>query len=1096
MSFSTKGTFLLCLTLALHSVLGLTLTDGSPGQLLGTPWAAVLCCELAEHAHSPPCHINLHSSSLESPNHLPSRGVVCLNILCWVDGNAENVICNLKLDVGLSDTSRPIAVSLQRLPSQLDSDNVTDSGARDKCEGRDVQTCSVALHSVNSTVSLMISVSDGSSSVQSPAMEIVPLSFLKPNPPLDLEYHMTTEGELRLSWTHAPPSTEHFVYDIRYSSQPLHSWMRMGAEGAPGVYLKGLNVGLNYTVQVRCKTPGNQGVWSDWSRRLYVYLNEVSYIPERLFTSTGSNVTIYCIFNNPSHNANNAVWWLSYQKVPETQYTIINDHVSSVTLLNVKPLKQRGYDILHCCQRDGEKSLCSVPYAQIYVKDLSVAISCEVNGELTAMTCTWNTSQWAEVRCLYQRYPLPCEEEMELPPAEECPVLGWDSKSCSLQPLFLTSCYIMWVEGRKTEGAVKSQPVYFQPIDLVKPHPPFDLGAISLPDAYLSIWWKRPELPVYELQFEVRYSVDKDDTLQKVIRSVFNQSAIVPVVDPCGVYTIQVRCKRLTGPGFWSDWSSPYYSTVNNIKAPEQGPDFWRMLQEYPKLNQTNVTLLFKLSQSEHNFCCVEGLTIKHQTSRGSVWLENLDRVSTYTFSWTEDAHTVTVLAHNALGSSTKNSYMTLARGTKSQSVHSFNSVMVNSSCVAFSWTLFPNSSAPSSFVIEWSAQSRSRQHTKQGERVKWVRVPPYSRAFHLHETFFATEEYQFTLYPIFENGEGEPIYAKDRGRPRGDHAAYVLLLIIAFLSVVLFVTLAVSQNQMRKLVWKDVPNPNNCSWAQGVDFRKAETIESLFRHPERLISCPLLLESETISEAVIVETTGSKVQDNERDQVLDKAGEGDEASTLAPCQNPEEPPVQETSVSPSSPDGSAQSRISYAMVLFPETPGLLYKQQESLSSSSDEGNFSANNSDISGSFPGGLWELENPPSNESGPRHSCCYNSAEEFSEPSDQEDDVLDGTGAGKQLYYLGMTSQDEEEDEDDKQDEDDEEEKVVRFPAEDAEALPLESNPLLGRWDPRLDRTDVVAQSPPLYVPQFRTASKKSQQAKGVPPGLKSSEQEPVC
>lgn len=187
-------------------------------------------------------------------------------------------------------------------------------------------------------------------------------------------------------------------------------------------------------------------------------------------------------------------------------------------------------------------------------------------------------------------------------------------------------------------------------------------------------------------------------------------------------------------------------------------------------------------------------------------------------------------------------------------------------------------------------------------------------------------------------------------------------------------------------------------------------------------------------------------------------------------------------------------------MVLFPGTPGLLYKQQESLSSSSDEGNFSANNSDISGSFPGGLWELENPPNNDSNPRHSCCYNSAEEFSETSDQEDEVLDGTGAGKELYYLGMTSQGEEEEEDDKQDDDEEEEGIiVRFPPEDAQELPLESSPLLGRWDPRLDRTDAVAKSPPLYVPQFRTGSKKSQQAKAngeVPPGLKSSELGAEC
>ncbi|KAJ8392567.1 hypothetical protein AAFF_G00074450 [Aldrovandia affinis] len=1128
--FSTVGMFLLCLILALRGVMGTTPTDGLPGGFGGSPWAMGLCCDLAaghmdgsgeregsglltgardrlvgsENTPATQCHISPYNRSLVSPIDAPSIGrVVCLNILCWVDGSLENVICNLKLDVGLSDTSRLFAISLQRLPSELDAVNVTDSGARSMCEGEEILTCAVALRSINSTVSLMVNISNGTSSVQSPVMDIVPQSFLKPDPPLKLQYNMTMEGELRLSWTHALPGNGPFVYDIRYSSNTsVHPWKSLGAEGAPGASLGGLSVGLNYTVQVRCKTPSKRGMWSDWSHPLYVYLHEVSYLPERLFTSAGSNVTVYCIFNNPSHNAKNVDWWLNFKEVPKSQYTIVNEHVSSVTLLNVKPQKQRGYDILHCCHREGEKSLCSFPYAQIYVKDISVAISCETNGDLTAMTCTWNTSQWAEVRCLYRRYKLPCaavEEEMDLPAVEECPVWGRGSKSCRLQPVLLISCYMMWVELRKEEGTVKSHPIYVTPIDLVRPHPPFDLGAVTLPDGYLSIWWKRPELPVYELEFEVRYSVAKDNTLQKVLRSEVNQLAVVPVVDPCAVYTIQARCKRLTGPGFWSDWASPYYTAINNVKAPERGPDFWRVLQENPRLNQTNVTLLFMPSQREHPFCCVEGLVVKHQTSNGAVWSETVGHVSTYTFSWTEDVHTITVLAHNDLGSSSRNSKMILIRSTKPKSIHSFSSLMINSSSVALSWTLFPNSSAPVSFVIEWRGQSRGREPDKQKwERVKWVRVPPDNRAFHIHETFFALEEYQFILYPIFENGEGEPIYAKEeRGRARGDHAAYVLLLIITFLSVVLFVTLAISQNQMRKLVWKDVPNPNNCSWAQGVDFKKAETIESLFRHPERLISCPLLLESETISEAVIVEKAGLLAPKNERDGILSKAGQGGKATTPSPCRDPEKPLVQETSAPPGSPDGSAQSRISYAMVLFPGAPGLLYKQQESLSSSSDEGNFSANNSDISGSFPGGLWELENPPSNESDPRHSCCYNSAEEFSETSDQEDEALDGTAAEKDLYYLGMSShgeegeggeQDEEEEEEEKED-GEEEEVEVRFLAEDVrgparegkEELPLESSPLLGHWDPKSDRTDRANKSPQLYMPQFRTASTKSPKAK---------------
>lgn len=45
----------------------------------------------------------------------------------------------------------------------------------------------------------------------------------------------------------------------------------------------------------------------------------------------------------------------------------------------------------------------------------------------------------------------------------------------------------------------------------------------------------------------------------------------------------------------------------------------------------------------------------------------------------------------------------------------------------------------------------------------------------------------------------------------------------------------AVFLPRMKKFVWKDVPNPNKCSWAKGLDFKKVKiTIkpqQHAFRH-------------------------------------------------------------------------------------------------------------------------------------------------------------------------------------------------------------------------------------------------------------------------
>lgn len=91
----------------------------------------------------------------------------------------------------------------------------------------------------------------------------------------------------------------------------------------------------------------------------------MTYLPENVLVSTDSNVTIYCILHNWSVNAKSIVWWLdTREKVPERQYSVINDHVSGVTLLNLDP-KQESY-ILHCCPQIGERSFCGLSSAALY----------------------------------------------------------------------------------------------------------------------------------------------------------------------------------------------------------------------------------------------------------------------------------------------------------------------------------------------------------------------------------------------------------------------------------------------------------------------------------------------------------------------------------------------------------------------------------------------------------------------------------------------------------------------------------------------------------------------------------------------------------
>lgn len=239
-----------------------------------------------------------------------------------------------------------------------------------------------------------------------------------------------------------------------------------------------------------------------------------------------------------------------------------------------------------------------------------------------------------------------------------------------------------------------------------------------------------------------------------------------------------------------------------------------------------------------------------------------------------------------------------------------------------------------------------------------------------------------------------------------------------------------------------------------------------MFRPPEGFPTWTLLLPSENISKVVVADKVDvlslSTSPDPSAASSIHHGGpdaqEGQawpEGGELLPGGDPSgyEPDGVEGPLAGDT-DSSAQSSVTYATVLpgpkQQQQPLHLHDKYGGGSSSSDEGNFSANNSDISGSFPGGLWYLD-------APRSSCSYNSMEELSETSEHSDREV---GEEKVLYYLGMDHGDDEESEE----EEEPKAKLIHV-ALDREGASVETFPLL-------EPTDSTCDFPPLYLPQFRT------------------------
>ncbi|XP_034386267.1 leptin receptor isoform X1 [Cyclopterus lumpus] len=1132
-------TVLMHILLLFHGARCLEPEDGSSLQsaALDLPWQDELCCDspsahlTAEGGDAHVTHVTAETNRSESDlphypvcsfrgstnesHHHESSGGTCLDILCRMDGNWEHLRCDLEslfppsamMDAG------PMAVSLQRLLSQKDDTEVKDGNTAPDppvvCEGKDSFMCSLALGAATNFVTVVtISIF---SDIAPPVLLRIPDRPVRQSPPVNLSHIQTIEAELIVHWDDPPDSDiGPLRYEVRHSPNTAHpAWQVVSVPAEPRLSLE-LKPRLNYTIQVRCSGLDKPPVWSDWSEPHHIYLNLVSYIPEKVVARPGDNVTVYCVFNDRSINASTAMWKLNFQRLDRSQYHPVNQWVSQIT---VRPSETQMYDLLQCTQE------WTGPYNQIYVEGASININCVTNGDIDAMDCSWKNTQLTNPKFRSRWADLPCDVMEERETAGEkvgemgpaCPQVQSKRETCTIQPLRM-NCYMLWLEVPTRLGPIRTKPTYLTPIDHVKPHMPTNVRAVSRSSGVLMVTWEPPSLPAEGLQCQICYhstSAVRAQPEWKIQSPVRVSWMEVAVSDMCRVYMVQVRCMHTNGTGYWSEWSNAVYSMPQNSRAPERGPDFWRVFQDEPYRNQTNVTLLFEQLQISGHSYCVDGFIVQYQASTGFVIRQQIDMASSYSFQWDKEPQTVTVEAFNNLGSSTNNINMTLERQPKRRFVRSFSVLVINSTCVSLSWSLLDDSSVPLFMVVQWSPQRQPvSDHHKGRAGETWARLPYTDSPIYLRGDFFGSEQSGFYLYPVFADVEGEPMYAI---ATRRDPAAYIMLMIISFLSIVLFVTLILSQNQMKRFVWKDVPNPNKCSWARGLDFNKTDTFDHLFQLPESLAAWQLLLPSENISKVAIVDKINlSRVSltpdpatvlslsrppgsDSEVNQA--QAMESERLFGGAPSivlnldalvsSSPRLDQLQLDDLQADQPpglnDSSAQSSVTYATVLLSDLKQEqqhihLHDKSGSGNSSSDEGNFSANNSDISDSFRGGLWALDSCRGGEmDDPRRFCSYNSVEELSETSEQEGEE-EGVREEKDMYYLEMDypAEDEESEEDEVQREEETNIKLLNNVVLNGEDCSVESHPLLGPEESSELLSATTQGFSPLYLPQFRTAS----------------------
>uniref|UniRef100_A0A8C3TUA6 Fibronectin type-III domain-containing protein n=1 Tax=Catharus ustulatus TaxID=91951 RepID=A0A8C3TUA6_CATUS len=981
-----------------------------------------LCCLWS--ASSIDC--SLYRASMQARKFIPSEINLSApqqidwswNMECWIRGKLDLLVCKLQL-LGL-ELRADLKVNLLYSGSELSLGAASTSSLQGtvrvaRCDCGDTASCECLVTSprLNHTYVLWLQAGTGDTALGSPLLALQPTDIVKPEAPVKLHLELAERGQVKLCWSSPallPFPLQHQVRICAPAGRGDSQVLQVALESS--VAIDSALLDSPCSVQVRSSNLQGPGFWSDWSSPYNLTLGaQVLYFPSRTLTSAGSNISFQCLFQS----SRDVVWWLNLaEQIPASQYSLLSPRVSQVTLFNLR-VPEPGAPFLshalYCCHQSRE---CHRGYAEFYVIDMDFNISCETDGYLSKMTCRWSanptTLLLGSLQLRYHRSQIYCSDFPRLSPnseVKECHFQGNHSYECTFQPIFLLSGYTLWIEFKHFLGTLESSPTCVVPADVVKPLPPSEVGAELSRNSWglLNVSWTKPVFASRDLRFQIRWSSASREHIPWQLYEVPDPAgswAVIKVEQLCVEYVVQVRCRELDGAGYWSDWSRAAQTLVQDIRAPLQGPEFWRIISEDPARKQRNVTLLWKPLMENHSLCSVSSYIIKHQTPGNSSWEELVDHGTSWTFPWTEPTHTITILAMNSVGISAVNSDLTLSQQMSTvDAVQSLSAHLLNSSCVLLLWALSPHTPGIRSFVIEW-------RNLNKGEQMKWLRVPPSLRKYFIYDHFILIEKYQFSLYPVFAGGVGKARatdqFAKGGFETGSSGSLHLVLPIVFSTSVLLLGAVLVSHQRMKKLLWEDVPNPKNCSWAQGVNFQQPETLEHLFaKHPEPMSCEPLLLEAELVlgdinitkpsekeepGEFLGIDCTFPTPQDSECDSAC-SSSHFQSSSSSRSCQDGE---------------GRAQCELRYATVIDNSPSGLCRRKTNPRSSLGSS--FLGEHSLPLGAFSSGAWEVGSGavlvlPGSQ--PSRALSLLSSEGFSEPLD---DDFPG-GAERSLYYLGITS-----------------------------------------------------------------------------------------
>uniref|UniRef100_A0A8C3JUG3 Colony stimulating factor 3 receptor n=1 Tax=Calidris pygmaea TaxID=425635 RepID=A0A8C3JUG3_9CHAR len=381
-------------------------------------------------------------------------------------------------------------------------------------------------------------------------------------------------------------------------------------------------------------------------------------------------------------------------------------------------------------------------------------LSCVLNLSDYGLTCQWERGPDSH---LPTSIALKCAGS-RAPAVTGCTPQG--DRNCCTVPRRLLQLYRqmeIWVSATNALGTAESEHLYIDPMDVAKLDPPALKSIQSIPfqtDCIALAWEVARSNAHMELQCELRYQA-AEDPAWALVTGIDGQAG---TAQHCGFlfgtrYHFQMRCRRSSARGYWSEWS-PGRNYTTHEKAPSGKLDAWWNARPAGTGGQLEVQLRWKAPQRQEANGRVLGYRVTlspRRRGRDPPTVCNTTHTQC-NFSAPAGTRRVYLSAYNGAGESAATEVVLLER--KGHPMARLWAVPGGERSLWVHWEASPASVA--AYVLEWQRVSSEPGHCSacwQMER------DGAATAALIRDGIEPFQRYNISVYPLYKDAIGVPIH-------------------------------------------------------------------------------------------------------------------------------------------------------------------------------------------------------------------------------------------------------------------------------------------------------------------------------------------------